>query len=188
MKQLSLMIDLSRCIGCKTCIVACRNFYGLVDYEAALPNEIPFYLRVESKREGVYPEISVNSWVVPCQHCKNAPCIKACKADAITTDPDTGIVRINKEKCSGEKDCIEACPYNVIQFNNQENYAHKCDLCFDLIHAGGTPVCVETCMTDAICFGEKEMLRQQAQDEGKEILKKMSAQSILYVQNPPALR
>ena len=54
MKQLSLMIDLSRCIGCKACIVACQNFHGLVDHEAALPNEIPFYLRVESKREGVY--------------------------------------------------------------------------------------------------------------------------------------
>ena len=53
----------------------------------------------------------------------------------------------------------------------------------DLVHAGGTPVCVETCMTDAISFGEKALLRQQAQDEGNEILKKMSAQSILYVQN-----
>ncbi len=183
MKQLSLMIDLERCIGCKTCIVACCNYHELLDYEAAMPNEIPYYLRVESKREGNYPELSLTSWVMLCQHCKNPPCIKACNAEAINKDPETGIVLIDKEKCVGSKDCIKACPYNVIQFNDKDNKAHKCNMCFDLIHAGEIPVCAEVCMTDAISFGELELLKQKAVDEGREIIKKMSTQSILYVRS-----
>ncbi len=58
MKQLSLAIDLDRCIGCKTCVVACRNSHGIVDHENCMPGEIPYYLRVESERKGVYPNLS----------------------------------------------------------------------------------------------------------------------------------
>ncbi|THB65378.1 MAG: 4Fe-4S dicluster domain-containing protein [Desulfovibrio sp.] len=181
MKQLSLMIDLSRCIGCKTCIVACRNFHGLVDHAAAMPNEIPYYLRVESRMEGSYPKLSQESWVVPCQHCKNAQCIKACKSEAISKNPETGIVHIDRDKCTGSKACIEACPYDVIQFNEEGGFAHKCTLCQERVLMGQQPVCAEVCMTDAISFGEKDQLKQQAMDQGREILKKLSAQSIIYV-------
>ena len=181
MKQLSLMIDLARCIGCKTCIVACRNHHGLVDHATAMPDEIPYYLRVESDMQGTYPKVTLENWVVPCQHCKNAQCIKACKAEAISKDPQTGIVRIDKGKCKGAKACIKACPYGVIQFNAKERLAHKCDLCYDRVVTGLAPVCAEVCMTDAITFGEKELLKQQALDQGREILKKLSAQSILYI-------
>ena len=66
MKQLGLMIDLNRCIGCKTCVVACRNFHDLVDHVEAMPNEIPYYLRVEDRWTGVFPNVAVDTWVVPC--------------------------------------------------------------------------------------------------------------------------
>ena len=181
MKQLGLMIDMARCIGCKTCIVACQNNHGLVDNESALPGEIPYYLRVEVKREGTYPNIKAISRVVPCQHCKNPPCVKACKAKAISKDPETGIVRIDRKKCKGAKACIEACPYGVIQFDNKNKFAHKCDLCFDRVHIGEEPVCAEVCMTDAIVFGELALLKQKAKNEGRKVDRKMSAQNILYV-------
>ncbi len=185
MSQLSLMIDLDRCIGCKTCIVACRNHYGLVDHATAMPMTIPYYLRVESRRSGEYPRVAVNSWVVPCQQCKNAPCSKACKAEAISKDPQTGIVRIDPHKCTGSRACIEACPWNVIQFDPVRNKAHKCELCFARVTTGQLPVCAEVCLTDAISFGEKELLRQRALDQGREIDKKLSAMSILYLKPTP---
>lgn len=185
MTQLGLMIDMDKCIGCKTCVVACRNHHGIVDHENCMPHEIPFYLRVESETAGVYPMLSEHSWVVPCQHCKNPPCMKACKAEAITKDPQNGIVRIDPDKCSGSKACIEACPWGVIQFNKTTQKAHKCNLCYDRVVAGEVPVCAEVCMTDAIIFGEKEMLKQQAQDMGREIDKKMSAMSVVYLKPTP---
>ena len=98
MRQLGIMVDLDRCIGCKTCIVACRNHHGIVDHEFDMPGEIPYYLRVESKTEGTFPKIKEDYWVVPCQHCKKAPCVKACEAGAIRKDAQTGIVLIDREK------------------------------------------------------------------------------------------
>lgn len=184
MKQLSLAIDLDRCIGCKTCVVACRNSHGIVDHENCMPGNIPYYLRVESEKKGVYPKLSETSWVMPCQHCKNAACIKACKAEAIVKDEQTGIVRILPDKCQGSRDCVEACPYGVIQFDAARNKAHKCDLCWDRVHVGEKPVCAEVCLTDAIRFGEKEMLKMELEAEGKEIVKKMSAQSVIYFRTP----
>ncbi|PKN47733.1 MAG: 4Fe-4S ferredoxin, partial [Deltaproteobacteria bacterium HGW-Deltaproteobacteria-20] len=62
MKQLSLAIDLNRCIGCKTCVAACRNYHGLVNHASAMPGMMPYYLRVESDRQGTYPNIAIRSW------------------------------------------------------------------------------------------------------------------------------
>ena len=101
MKQLGLAIDLNRCIGCKTCIVACRNFHELVNPAAAVPNEMPYYLRVESCWHGTYPNPALDSWVVPCQHCPDPLCVAACPEGAIKKDPQTGIVQIDQELCNG---------------------------------------------------------------------------------------
>lgn len=185
MKQLGLMIDLDRCIGCKTCIVACRNHHGLVDHEEALPGKIPHYIRVETHEEGSFPMLIQYSWVVPCQHCKNAQCIKACPNGAIYKDDQNGIVRIDRDKCTGEKKCIEECPWGVIQFDEQGGFAHKCDLCHERVVFGEIPVCVESCLTDAIVFGELETLKQQAEDQGREIDRKMSPMSVLYLRPTP---
>lgn len=184
MKQLSIMVDLDRCIGCKTCVVACRNNHGLVDHEKSMPGTMSHYLRVESEFEGTYPNIKEDYWVVMCQHCRKAPCIKACESGAITKDPQTGIVRIDKETCVGAKKCIEKCPYNVIQFDAANNFAHKCDLCYGRVVHGLEPVCVEVCLADALHFGEREILLMQAEAAGKSVLKRRSAQSILYVKSP----
>ncbi len=132
MKQLGLMIDLNRCIGCKTCVVACRNFHDLVDHVEGMPNEIPYYLRVEDRWSGVFPDVAVDSWVVPCQNCANPWCLTSCPVDAITRDAQTGIVQIDWEKCDGCKavpgtpgadkrnhaPCMVECPAHI----NVESY------------------------------------------------------------------
>ncbi|MDY0340687.1 MAG: FAD-dependent oxidoreductase [Coriobacteriia bacterium] len=132
MKQLGLMIDLNRCIGCKTCVVACRNFHELVDHVEAMPNEIPYYLRVEDHCTGVFPDVAVDTWVVPCQHCADPLCVASCPEDAISRDSETGIVRIDREKCNGcnavpgtpgadKRDCAPCmveCPAHI----NVESY------------------------------------------------------------------
>ena len=184
MNQLSLAIDLSRCIGCKTCVVACRNYHDLVDHASAMPGAMATYIRVESERQGIFPDISVGTWVVPCQQCKNPACVKECKAGAISKDEQTGIVRIDPDRCVGSGDCVKACPYDVIQYDEAGKKAHKCDMCWDRVHFGEKPVCAEVCLTEAIRFGEKELLTMQLLGEGKELLKKMSAQSVLYFRTP----
>jgi ferredoxin len=77
--------------------------------------------------------------------------------------------------------CIQACPYDVIQFDAKEGKAHRCDLCFDRIHIGELPVCTELCLTDAIAFGEVKLLRQSAADQGYSVVGDLSKESVLYV-------
>lgn len=101
MKQLGMTIDLNRCIGCKTCIVACRNYHELVDPSEAMPNQMPYYLRIESHRTGTYPHIAVDTWVVPCQQCPEPKCMVSCPEGAISKDPETGIVFVDKDTCTG---------------------------------------------------------------------------------------
>lgn len=112
MKQMSIMIDLERCIGCKTCIVACRNGNDLIDHKEALPNMLSNYLRVEAKETGKYPELSLNTYVVPCQHCSDPECQSACQHGAISKDAQSGAVQIDTEKCTGCEYKVEAGPEN----------------------------------------------------------------------------
>lgn len=184
MRQLSIMIDLDRCIGCKTCIVACRNHHGLVDHKNDMPEDMAHYLRVESRLEGTFPNLKEDSWVVMCQHCRKTPCAKACDQGAIRKDEQTGIVLIDREKCNGCGECLKKCPYNVIQLNKKDGFAHKCNLCQDRVVHGLEPVCVDVCLTDALSFGEKEILLMQADAKGKHVVKRLSAQSMIYVKNP----
>ena len=101
MKQIGMMIDLNRCIGCRTCVVACRNYHELLDHQTAAPENIPYYLRVETRVQGAFPNLSMDTWVRPCQHCHEPGCLGACPEAAIDKDPETGIVQIDEEKCSG---------------------------------------------------------------------------------------
>ena len=101
MKQMSMMIDLNRCIGCRTCVVACRNHKEIIDNNKAMPGEIPYYLRVETREKGTFPNLSMDSWIVPCQHCREPKCETSCPEGAITKAPETGVVTIDPEKCTG---------------------------------------------------------------------------------------
>ncbi len=77
--------------------------------------------------------------------------------------------------------CIQACPYGVIQFNDQEGKAHKCDLCAPRVQRGEQPVCVEVCLTDAISFGEVVLLKQRASDQAFSVVEDLSEEAVLYV-------
>jgi NADPH-dependent glutamate synthase beta subunit-like oxidoreductase/ferredoxin len=132
MKQLSLMIDLNRCIGCSTCIVACRNYHEIIDHTRAMPNEIPYYIRVENRERGVFPDVAVDTWVMPCQHCPDPKCLLSCPERAISKDAETGIVRIDAEACNGcktipetmaaEKIKIAPCMANCPSHINVQGY------------------------------------------------------------------
>jgi NADPH-dependent glutamate synthase beta subunit-like oxidoreductase/ferredoxin len=117
MKQLSLMIDLNRCIGCSTCIVACRNYHEIIDHTQAMPNEIPYYIRVENRERGEFPNVAVDTWVMPCQHCPDPKCLLSCPERAISKDAETGIVRIDRETCNGCKTVPETMAAEKIKIN-----------------------------------------------------------------------
>jgi formate dehydrogenase iron-sulfur subunit len=96
-----------------------------------------------------------------CKHCKQASCMEVCPTGAIIrTEFDTVFIQL--DVCNGCRDCIAACPYDVIGFDEKVGVARKCTLCYDRLQGGLEPACAKACPTDSIQFGPIDELRQQA--------------------------
>lgn len=148
MSQLALLIDMERCIGCKSCEAACKQEHGLGPHEYR--NKV---LWMETP--GV-PQIDLLT--VTCQHCERPACIRACPVNpkAIRKDPETGVVAVDESRCTGCGECVVACPYGAMGFDPVDHHAVKCDLCADRRGRGETPACASVCPTTAIRFGTRD--------------------------------
>ncbi len=145
-KQYGILIDLHKCVGCYACQATCKTEYNL-------PLRV-FRCRLESYTSGKYPNI--DKVFVPrlCNHCSNAPCIDACKENALYKNQD-GVVIVNNSSCVGCQMCRDKCPYDAIDTNPVTGQAEKCDLCYsDRLVKGLPPVCVQSCMGNAMLFGD----------------------------------
>jgi anaerobic dimethyl sulfoxide reductase subunit B (iron-sulfur subunit) len=161
MKRPAFHIDLSTCIGCKTCMVACKD-------KNDLPDGIK-WRRVSEYAGGSWKKAADGTFTqdvfayytsVGCNHCEDPACLKVCPTGAITKNA-SGIVLIDQKKCNGCKNCVMACPYQAPQFNAALKKASKCDLCQDLLADGKPPACVAACVTRALNFGEYDELKKR---------------------------
>jgi anaerobic selenocysteine-containing dehydrogenase/Fe-S-cluster-containing dehydrogenase component len=162
MSRLALMIDLERCIGCKSCEVACKQEHGLGPGEYR--NKVVWL--------GDPTRPALDFLTVSCQHCDRPACLRACPVNpkAITKDPATGIVRVDEDRCTGCGECVIACPYGAMGYDPIDHHAVKCDLCTDR-RAGGEPTtaCASVCPGHAIRFGERAELVAEAKAEGRSV-------------------
>lgn len=181
MPRWGMVIDLKKCIGCYSCMIACKE-------EHFLPPKM-FWNRVLVSETGTYPMVTKNIYPVGCNHCKEAACVKVCPTRATTKRPD-GIVVIDSNKCVGCRYCVVACPYQQRTFHaeNKEYFPGqglteyealgrqlyplqtgtvvKCNFCLERIEKGlkkglkpgldreATPACVITCPPKARYFGD----------------------------------
>lgn len=145
--QLGFFFDQSRCSGCFTCVLACRQWHS-TEYE------VMNWRRVETFENGTFPDVKVSFFSLSCMHCKNPPCVSSCPVSAIFKQKEDGIVRVDSEKCLGEPNCglcKKACPYQIPQFNpNLDLKMEKCNLCLDRLHEGKRPICVDACPMHAL--------------------------------------
>jgi anaerobic dimethyl sulfoxide reductase subunit B (iron-sulfur subunit) len=110
---------------------------------------------------GRYPDLIYRTISFSCMHCGQPNCIEACPTDAITKRTEDGIVVVDRGECNGCGACVEACPFGVIQFD-QDGIMQKCDLCIDRLAQGKQPICIETCPSEALQFGTVEELSKLA--------------------------
>jgi len=159
-----LVIDINKCNGCYNCQVACKDEHVGNDWSPIAkpqPDTGQFWMKVTDVVQGSVPKVRVRYMHDICQHCDDAPCITACKAGSIYKRDD-GIVVIDPEKCTGARQCLDACPYKVIYFNTDLNIAQKCTMCAHLLDKGWKePRCVDACPTGALKFGEVEDLKAE---------------------------
>ena len=141
-EQYRFHVDMTKCIGCKCCVVACNEQNGN-------PAEIN-WRRVGEIEGGWYPN-AVRSYVsMGCNHCLEPTCLKGCPVDAYTKDPVTGIVRHSADACIGCQYCTWNCSYGVPQYNAERGVVGKCDMCHGRLTQGQSPACVSACPEGAL--------------------------------------
>ncbi len=152
------VVNSSICNGCYNCQIACKDEHCGNDwtpYAKPQPDTGQFWLKMNEFVRGNIPQVKMTYYPVMCQHCEDAPCIAACK-DGTITRRDDGLVIINPKECSGCMNCVDACPYGVIYYNETLRMAQKCTGCAHLLDKGWTePRCVDACPTGALMFGEE---------------------------------
>lgn len=135
MANKGIFIDPKRCIGCRACEVACEREH----------NGMP-HITVS-----IIEEMSIST-PFNCRHCGNAPCMNVCPVIALSRDED-GAVILNPLECIGCMMCAVVCPFGIPEFDSVNKVMSKCDLCEDRRKEGKLPACVDTCPTDALCYG-----------------------------------
>jgi Fe-S-cluster-containing dehydrogenase component len=111
------------------------------------------YRKVLQVEKGAFPRVRWHFIPTNCNQCANPPCVEACPEDALWRRDD-GIVVIERERCNGCKNCIPACPYDAMSFDEEEGVAVKCQLCAHRIDKDLEPQCITTCIGQALHFGD----------------------------------
>lgn len=143
-KKYGIVIDASKCIDCKACMIACK-----------VENQIPTgywrnWIRPLWPADGIERcEFQPGQ----CMQCDNPSCVAACPVAATFKQAD-GVVVIDPVTCIGCGNCLTACPYGARYRDPNRGIADKCDFCRHRLRQGLEPACVVTCPTKAREFGD----------------------------------
>lgn len=142
-----LFVEVSRCMGCRSCEIACAVAHSASKdlFEALGEEPRPTSrVKVEAAEESAVP--------LQCRHCEDAPCVAICTTKALEKLGPNLPVLIKEERCIGCKFCIMVCPFGVIGLRADGKVALKCDLCIERLEVGEDPACVAACPTKALRF------------------------------------
>ncbi len=197
----SFFIDLSRCIGCRGCQIACKQWHKLPAEEThnwgsyQNPPDLTFstYKLVRFEEHVVEDKLQWLFFPEQCRHCIDPPCKMVADmydSKAIQRDSATGaVIYTDRTKKLPFEEIKSACPYNIPRQDPKTKVISKCDMCLDRVKNGMLPACVKTCPTGAMNFGErkdmvdlaKERLRQVQGDYPKAELVDMQSVNVIYL-------
>ena len=141
-EQYRFHFDMTKCIGCKCCVVACNEQNGN-------PAELN-WRRVGEVEGGHYPYTQRHYLSMGCNHCLEPSCLIGCPVEAYSKDPNTGVVLHSADICIGCQYCTWNCSYGVPQYNAERGVVGKCDMCHNRLSDGMAPACVAACPEGAI--------------------------------------
>ena len=137
MSQQAFYFDGTRCTGCKTCQMACKD-YKNIDlgisfrhvYEVTIGDTV-------KDADGILTTTCVSYPLsMSCNHCDSPICFEKCPQSAIIKDADTGLMSIDEEKCIGCGTCAIVCPYNAPKVDEEKKKAVRCNGCAERVAAG----------------------------------------------------
>jgi Fe-S-cluster-containing dehydrogenase component len=172
------LVDLSRCVGCRKCELACNE----VNHLPTPKNRFDDLRVLDEKRrpdEGTYTvinryhpgkiddrgQLSPFFVKVQCLHCQDPACVSACIVGALTKK-ENGAVHYDVGKCIGCRYCMVACPFEIPAYEYHDPLTpkvQKCTFCYErIVRPGGKPACAAICPVEAITFGKRDKLLEVA--------------------------
>jgi formate dehydrogenase iron-sulfur subunit len=190
------LIDVSKCIGCKACQVACLEWN---DLREEVGSNVGVYDNPTDLTPNSFTVMRFTEWLNPakdnqlewlirkdgCMHCADPGCLKACPAPGAIVQYSNGIVDFVHENCIGCGYCVKGCPFNIPRISKADNKAYKCTLCSDRVAVGQGPACAKACPTQAIVFGTKEDMKKHAEWRIKDLKSRGYTNAGLY--DPPGV-
>jgi formate dehydrogenase iron-sulfur subunit len=153
-KPKALLIDITKCIGCKACVYACKEANHLPEKEDEELASTSY--TVVKEKEGVY-------YRRLCMHCNEPTCASVCPVKAFEKT-ENGPVIYHDKRCMGCRYCIQACPFGVptYEWESTKPLVRKCTMCAERQKQGQITACSEACPTGATTFGERDELLKEA--------------------------
>lgn len=173
MTRYGVLVDLARCMGCRGCQVACKQWNDMPAEATRNTGSLTNPPRLSDRtmtfidfREADRPDgVDVCFVKRQCMHCLKPACVSACTVGALVQRKDGNVV-YESHKCIGCRYCMYACPFGVPAFEWHKvlSLIRKCELCKDRLDAGLQPACVKTCPAGALHFGTREGMLQMARE------------------------
>lgn len=180
MKQMSILTDVTQCIGCEKCVAACKSV-----------NHTGEDHRWRWQKH--YTDLSASRWTTivrkkdnefirkQCRHCLEPSCVSVCPVGALHKTPE-GAVIYDSDICMGCRYCMMACPFGIPRYTWDKSipYVRKCILCYDKIKSGELkqPACTAACPTHATIYGKRDDLLKEAHRRLKEHPERYSYQKV----------
>jgi formate dehydrogenase iron-sulfur subunit len=176
--EVAKLVDVTTCIGCKACEVACVEWNDHPFRETVFDNT---YQTMPATEWNFYNLIKFNEHQHEdgrlmllmrkdqCMHCADPGCLRACPADGAIVQYTNGIVDFNQENCIGCQFCVSGCPFNIPKFNDSTKKVYKCTLCSDRVGAGLEPACIKACPTGCLHFGTKDEMKTLAETRAAQL-------------------
>ena len=177
----TILVDVSRCTGCRGCQVACKQWNELPATDTVQtgsyqnpPDMNGDTYKIVRFREGRHENGKPywNFFTDMCRHYVNPPCVLAADEGTMIHDEATGAVVYTEKTAENDFDVLlDACPYRIPRKNEKTGAIVKCTMCIDRISAGGIPACVQSCPTGAMRFGERAAMLELAHKRVEELKK-----------------
>ncbi|MCS7280176.1 MAG: 4Fe-4S dicluster domain-containing protein [Desulfobacterota bacterium] len=161
-----VLVDTTRCIGCRTCEASCAESHSLpipniedksVFTKIRKPDEktLTVVNRFLTEKGEIYVKIQ-------CMHCNQPGCVAACLVKAMKKRKEGPVTW--DENCMGCRYCMVSCPFDIPKFEYDEAFGRimKCDMCYGRISSGKVPACVEVCPKEALTFGTRRDILNEA--------------------------
>jgi len=156
-KQVGILVDVTRCTGCNQCVEACvdSNQLGTSNF---MIQHSPDGL--SARRWSSIVESPAGGFVRKfCRHCLEPACVSACLVGAMYRTPEGGVL-YDSQKCMGCRYCMMACPFGIprYEWESPTPLVQKCTLCYSRLEQGELPACVDICPEGVLTFGERSEL------------------------------